>query len=278
MIWLFPSVLVEFGFGQLFKYSQRQNHYAPVVVTANYLTVAVVLFSYLLATHDLSFSVGVVVTGCVTGTIFVASMNLMTRVLSFASAGAVLTAFRMSIAVPVAVGVFVWSEPVADRQVIGILLAISSLAMMTSSAGQNSQLAGLRMFGILAAVFLVQGISHTCLRSVHYQGFGAQFIQFLMVTAATAGAIGLCFLRFHRRPLVVAEIRMGVVIGLYNAMALCIIMYTLSQLPGTLFYPIVGVSTVLLDNLAAHFVWQDRLNRLAVAGVVVALAAIGLVL
>ena len=35
VIWLVLAVLSSFGFGQLFKWSQRRGYYAPVVVTTN---------------------------------------------------------------------------------------------------------------------------------------------------------------------------------------------------------------------------------------------------
>jgi preprotein translocase subunit SecD len=60
--------------------------------------------------------------------------------------------------------------------------------------------------------------------------------------------------------------------------ALCVIMIALSKLPGTLFFPVLGCSVVLLDNLFAHFVWQERLTRPAVAGVGIAILSLALVI
>jgi hypothetical protein len=51
----------------------------------------------------------------------------------------------------------------------------------------------------------------------------------------------------------------------------------LSKLPGTLFYPALGCSVVLLDNLSAHFFWREHLSRSAIAGVAVALLSLALV-
>ena len=130
---------------------------------------------------------------------------------------------------------------------------------------------------LLGAIFCLQGLSHSCLRSVHYNGLDDAFLGILMVTGATAGSLGWAAIALSRRRPRRAELQLGVFIGAYNALALCIIMITLSKLPGTLFFPVVGCSVVLLDNAAAHFFWRERLNRTAAAGVVVAALAIVLV-
>ena len=55
MHWLFLSAILDFGFVQFFKFGQRRGYYAPVVVTANYLTVSVCIGAYQLATDGWTF-------------------------------------------------------------------------------------------------------------------------------------------------------------------------------------------------------------------------------
>lgn len=278
MSWLIFAILLDFGFVQICKFAQRRGYYPPVVVSTNYLVLCVVLAAYLLATGRFTFSTAALQTGLMTGAVFIGSMSLMMRVLGVAPVGAVLTAFRMSIAVPVALGIWLWREPVVPSQFGGIILAFPALVLMTSGAGRNVRAAGGRTFGLLFAVFLAQGMSHSCLRSVHYAGLDGEFVQVLTVMGATAGAIGYVFIagRMHRpkRP----EFVTGIGLGAYNALSLSVIMIALSLLPGTLFFPATGCSVILLDNLSAHFFWKERLNRLSAAGVALAILAVALVL
>ena len=278
MSWLIFAILLDFGFVQICKFSQRQGYYAPVVVSTNYLVLCAVLAVYLLATGRFAFSAAALQTGLVTGAVFIGSMSLMMRALEIASVGAVLTAFRISIAVPVALGILLWQEPVVPSQFGGIILAFPALLLMTSGAGRNVRQTGGKTFGLLFAVFLAQGLSHSCLRSVHYAGLDGEFVQVLTVMGATAGTIGYIFIaarmRRPRRP----ELSAGIGLGAYNALALSVIMIALSRLPGTLFFPATGCSVILLDNLSAHFFWKERLNRLSAAGVGLAVLAVALVL
>ncbi len=278
MIWLFLSIMLDFGFIQFFKLSQRRGYYAPVVVSANYITVALSIAIYLIITDTWIFPTGAIYTGLMTGTIFISSMLLMNYALTIAPVGPVLTAFRMSIIIPIALGIYIWGEPMAPLQFIGLLLALLALALMTSHSGETNHIKGLKAFGLLILVCLWQGMSHTCLRSVHYNGLDAMNLQILLIIGTTAGLLGCGVIALKKHKPQMPAIKLGIFIGLYNAIALCVIMTALSHLPGTLFSPVLGCSVVLLDNLFAHFYWKEHLARPAIAGVGIAILSLSLVI
>ena len=99
--WILPTVAMEFGFGQLFKWSQRQGYDAPLVVTVNYLTLTGALALYLGISGQFRVSAAALQVGGPMGAAFVCSLLSMTRALGTGNVGAVLTAFRLSIALPV---------------------------------------------------------------------------------------------------------------------------------------------------------------------------------
>ena len=95
-----------------------------------------------------------------------------------------------------------------------------------------------------------------------------------MVTGFTAGTLGILFLLIRRiRPNRI-DIGTGVLIGIYNLVGLIALLTALNHVPGTIFFPLLGCTVVTLDNLAAHFFWKERLDRAALFGVGLALAAI----
>ena len=175
------------------------GYHSPTVVSTNYLVVGASLMIYLAATEQLIVPIGALVTGLVTGSVFVSSLVLMTRMLERAPVGAVFTAFRMSIVVPVVFGVLLWQEPLAPGQMAGISLAILALVMMTSGMDATRHITGWKIVGLLLAVFLLQGLSHSCLRSVHYNGLDDSFVQIVMVTGARPCA-GLDWYRAFSTP------------------------------------------------------------------------------
>ena len=278
MHWLPLAFAMEFGFGQLFKWSERRGHYAPVVVSANYLVVAGLLAIYALSRGELAIDHRTMQLGLVTGTVFICSMLAMTRALTLVKTSAVLTAFRLALVVPTAVSALVWNEPLTELQAAGALLALVALVLMTRDAGALLHLGNMRNLGLVLLVFCLQGTSLTCLRWVQYAGLGGDQPKFLMVTGLVAGSWGALYLLVNRRRPQKSELATGAGIGLYNIAALMVILTALSQVPGTVFFPAMGCTVVVLDNLAARFLWKERLSPATLAGIALALAAISITL
>ena len=123
-LWLVLPLLMEFGFGQAFKWASQHRCYAPTVVSTNYWVLASILLLYLGFTGQLQVPVGAVKVGAITGIVFISSMLLMTRLLRTFRVASVLTAFRLAIVVPVGLGVLLWNEPLGDLQLLGLGLAL----------------------------------------------------------------------------------------------------------------------------------------------------------
>lgn len=277
MHWVFIAIFFSFGFVQLFKGSQRRGEYAPVVVSANYLALSSSLALYLYFTNQWIFTPDIFKVGICIGITFIASMLIMTYALTVAGVAPVMTSFRLSMLVPVALSVWIWSEPMTLLQLIGITLAIVALVLMTHNKSSQHPLKGTKALVIILIIFLIQGIGMTCMRWVHYAGLDPHRINVLMIIGATAGTLGWIFVFFRRQTFQAKDVYVGMGIGLYNALALSIVLTALSVVPGTVYFPIVGCSVVLLDNLAAHFFWKEYLTRPAIAGVALAIVAITLV-
>jgi len=149
MHWLLIAVCFSFGFAQLFKGSQRRGEYAPVVVSANYLALSLTLGIFLTATGQLDFSPEIFKVGVPIGVSFIASMLTMTYALTVASVAPVITAFRLSMLVPIALGVWIWREPITPVQLAGIALAIVALALMTRSKPAEHHLRGAKALALI---------------------------------------------------------------------------------------------------------------------------------
>ena len=190
VLWLPFVFLTSFGFGQLFKWSQRRGCYAPAVVSTNYLVLAGTLLAYYLLTGGLDLGIPALILGLYTGTAFICSMLVMTWALEKAAVATVLTAFRLAILIPVLASIWLWGEKVDLTQGAGIALALASLVLMTRSQSGHGRLLGAAGAALTFLVFLLQGISHSCMRWIHYAGLDDQRQHVLLVTAAAAGILG----------------------------------------------------------------------------------------
>jgi len=283
VLWLPLTFLLSFGFGQLFKWSQRRGCHAPTVVAVNYLCMALLLALYLAGSGQSLPGAAAVRVGAVMGLSFIISMLVMTRALELVPVATILTAFRLAILVPIAASVALWGETVGPLQVVGIGLAIAALLLMTAAPSRNGgsarATATATLTGLFAfAVFFLQGLSQVCLRWVHYAGLSQQRLVVLTVTAITAGLLGAAAVALQRHRPRRRDLVMGAAIGAYNLVALAVLLTALSRIPGTVFFPLHGCAVVIMDNAFAHLYWREALDRWALAGAGLGACAILLVL
>ncbi|MEC8933102.1 MAG: EamA family transporter [Candidatus Latescibacterota bacterium] len=278
VFWLILASFLSFGFGQLFKWSQRRRYHAPTVVTTNYVVLAATLGLALHVQGVLEVTAPALLVGGCMGVSFIVSMWTMTRALERAPVSIVLTAFRLAILCPVVASVFLWGETISVWQACGILLALAGVALTTQTSIPHRYAGMWALLAAAAIVFLTQGLSQVCLRWVHYAGLDSQRLIVLMLCAVTAGGLGGGIVLLTRYRPQARDLWMGSAIGIYNLVALAVLLTALSQLEGTRFFPAHGCLVVILDGLCAHFIWREPLSRLAALGVGVSAVSILMVL
>ena len=276
MLWLLLAACLSFGFGQLFKWSQRRGCHAPTVVSANYVALATVLaLWHLWSGKDFTAPASLIVGGSM-GMAFIVAMLVMTAALERAPVAMVLTSFRLAILFPIVISVWLWGESLSIMQGSGIVLALVALALISaarapSSTGPVGEPSSTGPVGVAALltgllVFSTQGVGQICLRWVHYAGLDEQRLTVLMTCAATAGVVGSVVVLLQGYRPGWRDVQMGIGIGLFNLVCLGTVLTALSRLDGTLFFPVTGCLVVLLDSLFAHFWWKEPLGRLGVFG------------
>ncbi len=260
------ACLMSFGFGQCWKFGERRGVHAPTAIAANYLTISVCVALFLLLQGRFEISAPVAQRGVMIGTFFTVAMLTMTKGLLVADVGPILTSFRLSILVPIVAGVVLWGEDLSVLQVVGIVMAVVGLVLMTLGPKLTGQIVKKQGLWMVVPVFFAQGFSHVGMRSVEYAGLSDQRVPLLCVISFAAGVLGVLVVLFKQHRPTLKDLRTGALIGLWNMFALYAVFTALSILPGTVYYPISGCAIVILDNLAAHFLWKESLSRPAVMG------------
>jgi hypothetical protein len=280
VFWILLSAVGSFGFGQLFKWSQRRGCHAPTVVSVNYLALAAVLAAYHAWRGNAWSSAASWTVGAIMGLSFIVSMLIMTRALERAPVVVVLTAFRLAILVPVVASVWLWSEPLSWTQGGGIGLAVVALVLITTSRGSAATATSVGLAGLATAllVFGTQGVGQVCLRWVHYAGLDGMRLGVLMICAAIAGLLGAAVMGLQRYRPSRVDLGMGLGIGVYNLFCLVVILTALSSQSGTRFFPATGCLVVILDGACAHFWWKESLGLGGAVGIAVGALSMLLVL
>jgi drug/metabolite transporter (DMT)-like permease len=284
VIWLVLAVVTSFAFGQLFKWSQRRGFYAPVVVSTNYLVVALMLSAVLVLGRGFHVDPQVLMVGSITGVAFITSMLLWTWALTVSNVTTALMAFRLSMLVPIVGGAVLWQEEVSGVQLLGISVALCSLLLMSMGGRAGAQrISRGKQVLIAFGIFTTQGIVQLCNRWVRPAGLDDQHLEVIVITTSVAAVIGsvaaLLLPRHQDSPprLSLPALRMGAGIGIFNGIALVIMLAAMSRFDGAQYFPINGCAVVIMDFLFAHFLWKERLSALTIAGAVLGGCSIFLV-
>ena len=239
---------------------------------------ATLLGGYYLIRDEFVVTLPILGIGVITGCAYIASMLAMPRALERGHVAPVLTAFRLSILVPVVAGVLVWNKRTNAWQTLGIVAVIISMLLMTYCKSENSNgRRNLSTLGWMLLVFLMQGLVNCGNRWVHYAGLSKHRLLVLFVISSTAALIGIAVVITGRYRPKFAELQADAGIGVYNLLVLGALLTALSKLPATVLFPIHGCTILMLDNLFAHFFWRERLNALSIAGVILGVVSIPLV-
>lgn len=153
------AILLSFGFGQIFKWSKMRSYNAPLVVSTNHVVLATLLGGYYLIQGELVVTLPIQRVGAITGRAHIASMLAMIKALERGQVAPVLTAFRLSILVPVVAGILVWDERANAWQTLGIVAAIISMILMACCKSGNSDgRSNMSTLIWVLLVFLMQGL------------------------------------------------------------------------------------------------------------------------
>lgn len=209
------------------------------------------------------------------GLIFIGNLVVYSRSIDRVGMGVSIAAMRMSLIFPIAVSLFVFGEELVPIRYLGILLALVALLLMVPRI-KTKKISGLSDAWLPVLIFLMTGAADTGLK-VYERVFASQLSEELFVS-------GIFFVSFltglgiliKRRELhfTFKEIVYGVITGIVNLYSSIFLIYALKLMPGSVVFPIVNVSLVILGTLIGVWVWKDKPTVKQWSGLAVAVISI----
>lgn len=217
------------------------------------------------------------------GFLFILGFNFIgasTRV-----AGITVTAIanKMSLVVPIAAAFILYNDEVLPLKIAGIIIALSSIILTTIKPQQEDQEKGTFWKKMLlpALVFVSSGIVDTMVNFVqkrHLEGISKdEFLIFLFGTAAVLGTTGLAIRYFtHKETINWKVILAGIALGVPNYGSIYFLMLSLesSNLQSSTVFPLINIGVVSLSTVIAYFAFKEKLTKLNLGGIALAIIAI----
>ena len=204
------------------------------------------------------------------------------------------TILRISVVIPIVGSIIFWGESPDAVRVAGIILTLAALPLLGADARRTAGPAGVRTPALLMLLtMLMTGTGSLAAKSfaeLSAESNALDYAAFAFLGAA-AGTILTWPLarrisRRHRETSRAASypkarpwktwLALGLALGAANVTQNASMVRALTELPGTLVFPVVLSSYLLLILLADYVIWKRRLGKVTLAGVFMAIA--GLVL
>ena len=214
------------------------------------------------------------------GILFISGFNLTARAIQ--QTGITLTTItqRMSILLTVTFTVLFFPEHFGWLEAAGLLLAVAAIVSIQLKPSADQTLVAKPAPLILLAVLVMSatieivlyyveksGVVGTDQLSFTTHGFGVAAIAgwLILITKAVRNGFNLT-----RRDIVA-----GILLGLPNFFSIYLLLYMLnSGWKGSIMYPMVNVSVLLLSTAAGVIFFREKLNRLNWAGIIFATMSI----
>ena len=256
------------------KWAKSRGEEIINVGALNYLSAAVLGIVMLLRTGE-PVDLTAALLGAANGGCYFIAFFFLIAAISWKGATNLAAVSRLSILMPVALGVAWLGERPDSWQVIGIVLACMSLLMISGRRGsindaeqpRNSVLVILMFFLVAGMARLAQEIfKHSCQPGLEPLYLASGF--------SVAGLASLVVLGVRRKPITLSEGAIGVGLGVANLLQVYFVLKALELFDGFIVFPVTSAAGLAFTTLAAVTLLGERPSRLSYLGIGVAIAAL----
>lgn len=274
MIPLALNILCAVGFGHVMKWAERQGANPLWVAAYNYLVAGVLCAGVTLLLRPTAQVPFTLLTGAWGGVCYLVSLLYYFRAVVRLGVGQATSAIRLAVAVPVAVSLLVWHEPMQPTHLLGLGLTMLALPLLGRGRTETANESGLHLLALMAPLFLVTGLGQLAARVFSGGAPAANTFLYLSCLFVGAALSALVALGLQRVPPRRRDLRFGLLLGALNVVANLSLLLALRVLPSAVVFAVSSAAGVVLAAVTGVAVWRERLSGLAWSGVVLAAVAV----
>ena len=277
----FSSMLV------LFKYFGKYGVNNLQAIIVNYFTAGTLS---LIVAHNNDIKINLpeiiystyIIPSLIIGFLFIVTFNLLAFGTQKIGIAISTVANKMSMIIPVIIGISLFSEKLGMFKLIGILLAISAIYMTSTKSGKLSF--DKKFLPIILLIFFGQGMADGTLSwaqkfSINDENTPLFFASVFLI----AGILGSVFLIYETIKngfkLEFKNLIWGIALGIPNYLTLHFFVRSLQSpiFESSQVFPIVNMGVIVLTALAGIILFREKLSFFNWGGILVAVLAISLI-
>jgi len=275
-------VLLTGSFFIFFKYFDKFKVNTFQAIVVNYFVCAIVGLWYSggIPLEVKSYDPNWMIFGSVLGLLFISCFFLMAKTAQSISVAVSSVASKMSLILSSVLSVvFVTGfESFGVLNILGLLLSVLAVGLVTYQPSLIQDSEKIKKSALLVgAVFLGTGFLDAIINMANhyfvYDHFQKVFPVFCFSIAFIAGIISVVF---SGKKFQLKDVIAGVALGIPNYFSIYFLLQALSFFDndGSLVFPILNLSVILLSSLLAFLLFGERLSKVNLLGVIVAILSL----
>lgn len=278
MLYLSCYVLSAVCFSQLFRYGQHRRPSVIPAAAVNYVVAMLLAAGWFVLVGgwrgpSLWFPV---VMGLPAGTLYWVHLLIMFASFEIVGVGITTALVFTAYIVPILFAWAFWDNPVTGLQWLAVAL-LPVAAWLIRPAQPGPRRLTLKADLVLILVFSMAGVIATIHKSIDQFADASvkPAYNFSLFTCAAVGSVAYAKARGLRIGRV--DLAVGAGAGTCNMLNLLLFLLALNALGTARFFPLSAVLVIGLNLLVSRFLWNERISRRQVSGLIVAAAIAGLI-
>jgi len=271
----FILLVVAFAaFSLIVRAAQRRGVDDIAVGAVNYVVAAIVCWVIVALTRP-SFALPAIGIGVLAGISYALGFVLLASTMKAKGAAITAAVMNLGVLVPILAAVVVWGERPGAVAIAGIALAVVAMPVLALDRGIDGEPLTARRLGVLLALFVANGAALAFADWFHsYSLISVRPLYVaILFTLAAVSAISYWLSRPERR-LRRQELAWGAVLGVDNAAAALLTLYSLDAEMASVLFALVGALTLACVAIFAALVWREMPGRAGWIGLATAVAAL----
>lgn len=289
MINLIITITTFSAMVMLFKYFDKIGVNNLTAITFNYFTAGILaLFSYRIENSIIELksnvNLNLLICSLIVGVLFVITFNLYAFTAQKIGITLSTIANKMSMIIPILIGLILFKEEVTLIKVIGIFLAIGAIIFSSKEDKKSKKLSQVNML-ILSLLFIGQGLADGILNWAQKNILNSENMNlFFTLTFLSAGLAGGLYIFYKIKTsnfkMNKKSILWGITLGIPNYLTL---LYFMKSLKNDLFssyqvFPIVNIGVIVLCTILSVILFKEKVSFYKWIGVGFGILAISLIL
>jgi drug/metabolite transporter (DMT)-like permease len=274
MIFLILSIVASSLIYICFNIIKQKEAHNFSTILVNYWVAGItgIVVAYVMA-PETSITLDLLVFAGILGFVFITIFLVMANTTQTFGIGTASVASKMSLVIPVVIGLTFFDESLSTLKLIGLITALISVYLVSYKKDRTKS----NKWWLPLILFLGSGFIDTLLNKgqmlFHQSGLSYWLIPLIFIFAGIYGtAYGLGTKKLKIRPI---EFKLGFLLGVINFGSILFLLLTLAQpsFESSSIFPINNVGIVALSAILGFVIYQEKVTVYKITGVLLAIAS-----